>query len=372
MVSLIARMGVQVALDVPEVELIGPQPPLRGTHLGEALVDLGSDLVPGTRVVQDAEARCELTLALGDSPAAASQTMFRVTGGAWAGAVAKAMAAGDRWNAEWPIGGMTAAVLAASEVFKAAVGVLPLRHPVWKEFLAPCNFASWDFEGNGVTEPSKHRVPVDIISAGAISQAALFALFRLPIGLDMRIFDADVAELANVNRQMLFRQSDSGLKVDLVALSAPASFGCQPVPEPFCLPASNRHLPLAPHVLVGVDDIPVRWEVQRATDGWLGIGATTHFEASISSHESRQPCAGCLHPVDDPRRIQIPTVSFVSFWAGLALAVRFLLEVGDRGYKDECQHLYLSPLRMDQKNAALWSPVAPRKNCPVGCIVSQL
>src|SRR5205807_5189278 len=173
------------------------------------------------------------------------------------------------------------------------------------------------------------------ISAGAITQAALFALVRLPLTLTGRIFDSDVAELSNINRQLLLRRSDSGHKVDIVTRSVPSSWTCTPVVERFSLPASDRHLPLAMNVLVGVDDIPSRWQVQQATKGWLGVGATSHFEASTSSHDAGQACAGCRHPTDDPRQDAIiPTVSFVSFWAGLALAVRFLGQVGGHDYSN--------------------------------------
>jgi hypothetical protein len=369
LVSLVVRMGIQVVLDIPEIKLIGPQPPLRGTHLRTALVEFGADVVPGTAITCNTHSACDLVFVIGDTTAKMAQNVWRVTGTAWAGSIAHANFVGERWNTNWPIGGMTAAVLAATETFKAAIRALPLR-PVWDEYLAPCDFATWDFEGDGLILPENSSISVDIISAGAITQATLFVLFRLPIGLTMRIFDDDKAELSNINRQMLYRRSDSGLKVDIVVQSAPILFACIPIPEKFSMMASARHLPLSPHVLVGVDDIPSRWEVQRAMQGWLGVGATTHFEVSTSSHDLQQPCAGCLHPRDDLQpTAPIPTASFVSFWAGLALAVRFLRHVCGQPYEDQRQHLWLSPLRMNERNAALWRPVARRRDCPAGCFV---
>ncbi|MCR4347872.1 MAG: ThiF family adenylyltransferase [Sulfuricaulis sp.] len=372
LVSLVVRMGIQVDLDIPEVEIIGPQPPLRGKHLRAALVDFGADGVPGTAVTRDGHLACGLVFVLGDTPTELDPNFWRVTGSAWAGHIARGIFTGERWGTDWPIGGMVAAVLAASEVFKTVVRTMPLR-PVWDEYLAPCDFATWDFEGDGLILPENKSVKIDVISAGAITQATLYALFRLPIKLAIRIFDDDDAELSNINRQMLFRRSDSGAKVDIATLSAPTLFVCTPILERFSMATSAQHLPLAPHVLVGVDDIPSRWEVQRATQGWVGIGATTHFEASISSHEAQQPCAGCLHPIDDPQPAgPIPTVSFVSFWAGLALAVRFLRHVGGLPHDDRQQHLWVSSLRMDMANAALWRPVAGRKDCPTGCLGSRI
>jgi hypothetical protein len=263
---------------------------------------------------------------------------------------------------------MTAAALAAPEVFKAAVRGLPLREGIWPELLAPCRLASWDFGGDHVSLPSR-RLELDIISAGAIAQAALFVLLRMPIQFSGRIFDNDVADLSNLNRQLLLRRSDlRKLKVAIVSdLSGPSN-PCVPVPERFTLETAARHLPLAPHVIVGVDDIPSRWFTQRTVSGWLGIGATSHFEASSSSHDVRQARGGCLHPRDDGADgTLVPTVSFVSFWAGLALAVRFLRHVSGSPYEPRKQHLWLSTLRMDENNARLWRPVAARPDCPVGC-----
>jgi hypothetical protein len=75
-------------------------------------------------------------------------------------------------------------------------------------------------------------------------------------------------------------------------------------------------MPLADHVLVGVDDIEARWWVQEANPVRLAIGATSNNLAQLTTHTPSSPCAACLHPVPMPART-IPTISFVSFWAGL-------------------------------------------------------
>ncbi len=371
LISLIARMGVQVVLDVPDVELLGPQPPLQGDRLRPALIDLGDDLVPGTSITGDSEAPSDVTFVVGDTPAADTAVGWRLTGTGWAGSIAEIGTTRRRWDGITPIGGMTAAALAAPEVFKTVVRTLPLRHPIWNELLAPCRFASWDFEGDGLVFPTE-PVTVDIISAGAITQAALFALIRLPIRLVGRIFDDDVAELSNVNRQVFMRRSDTGSKVDIVAGRVVPHLAFSPVRERLVQSNLPRHSPLANYVLVGVDDIPARWDVQRAARGWLGVGGTTHFGVSTSSHEPGQPCAGCLHFRDDHLQAgdPIPTVSFVSFWAGLAVAVRLLRCLGGRTNNLTRQHLWLSTLRMDEPNGRLWRPIPPRTDCPVGCRAS--
>jgi ThiF family protein len=368
-VALVARMGVHVDLEIPDVELIGPQPPLYGTRLRTALMELGQDLVPGSVISAEPGMRVDATFVFGDTPLVAAAMGWRITGTSWSGAITDTAQRGNCWNATDSIGGMTAAALAAPEVFKFAVRSLPLRHPIWTEFLAPCRSASWDFQGDLMGWPAE-PVSVDIVSAGAITQSALFALSRVPVHLVGRLFDDDTAGLSNINRQMLLRRSDIGPKVEVVARRA-ALFTCTPVLKRFRLPDSGRYLPLADHILVGVDDIPARWDIQRATDQWLGVGATSHFYASVSSHEPGQGCAGCLHPRDEELGDgPIPTVAFVSFWAGLVLAVRLLRKVGGRPYSLAQQHVGMWPLRLDRKTGAKWSPVPPRADCPVTCKAS--
>lgn len=371
LVSLIARMGVQVSLDLPDIEMVGAQPPLRGTHLRTALVEFGSDLVPGSLVSSNPDVAVDLAVVLGDTPTAPDLVGWRVTGTAWSGTFEQIGGLGSRWDATWPIGGMTAAALVVPEIFKAVLRKLPARGPVSEELLAPCQAATWDFGDVGTQTPVE-PLTLDIISAGAITQSSLYALMRLPLPLRGRLFDDDVADLSNLNRQMLLRRSDSGSKVEIVAGRVTPTYSCVPVLDRFDRKTSNRYLPLSPHVLVGVDNIPTRWDVQRATKGWVGVGATSHFEIHVSSHEPSQACAGCLHPHDDPQPdALVPTVCFVSFWAGLSLAVRLLRKIAGSPYPSDQQHLCFWPLRMDSRNAALWRPVAPRLDCPTGCNASR-
>jgi len=270
---------------------------------------------------------------------------------------------------------MTSAVLAAGEAFKYVMRRLPLRSKVDLVFFEPSPDSNWNFGSIPVPARMLDLGAVDFISAGAISQAALYALLRLPyVRIAGRIFDDDVTSQTNFNRNMLTVVSDADLeKVRLVAGRCSPEFNLTPEFQRFVAGAPEaRHM--APYVLVGVDDIPSRWQVQRCTRGILVVSGTSHFSISASCHGPGEPCCGCQHPVDDPDGpTAIPTVSFVSFWAGLAMAVRLIRRVVGASYSLDRQHLWMTPLRMDQPHAAVWSPVAPRKDCPVQCLaVSEL
>lgn len=119
-------------------------------------------------------------------------------------------------------------------------------------------------------------------------------------------------------------------KADALAGERTAVFDITACPYRFDEEHGAQIGPLAPRVCVGVDDIPSRWAVQREWPNWLCVGATSHLEVRVSAHVAPGPCAGCAHPEDEELPGEIPTISFVSYWAGLPekAGVRFL----------QCQH----------------------------------
>jgi hypothetical protein len=155
-----------------------------------------------------------------------------------------------------------------------------------------------------------------------------------------RIFDDDTTSPTNFNRNMLTLAGDADSeKVQLVADRSAPEFHLTPKYQRF-LAASPGARQIAPYVLVGVDDIASRWQVQRCASGLLVVSGTSHFSISSSCHGPGEPCCGCLHPVDDlGGPTAIPTVSFISFWAGLAMAVRLVRKAIGTGYALDRQHL---------------------------------
>ena len=137
--------------------------------------------------------------------------------------------------------------------------------------------------------------------------------------------------------------------------------------------ATSEHLqPFAPQVIVGTDDIPARWAVQRAYPAWLGVGATSHFFTVTSSHTAGQACAGCLHPEDNSGGGLIPTVSFVSYWAGLLLAIRLLRHSLGHAQVGNDQSIWCTPLRLDQARSYWPQPIPINPHCPVQCQNSKM
>ena len=376
LVSLLSRMGMQVTLSIPEVALLSPQPPLLGQCVLESLIASGETLVTGATVRCASDFNPEMIFVLGDTEIDSSNAVsWRLCGSDWHGALSMEETAGSqRWVAEWPVGSMVSAALAANEAFKFVMRCLPLRDQAAQVFFEPSQSCDWNFGSVPLPEGDVDLGEVDLISAGAITQATLYAVMRFPrVQMRGRIFDDDLTGASNLNRNMLSLVEDVGTsKVRVVARRCGANLQIDPIPNRF-IGNGFEVRELARRVLVGVDDIPSRWEVQRHAPGWVAVSGTSHFSVSSSAHGPGEPCCGCLHPIDDPAGANpIPTVSFVSFWAGLAMAVRLLHEALTSPYSLDRQHLWLTPLRMDQPHAAMWLPVASRRDCPVRCLVSRV
>lgn len=368
LVSLLSRMGMQVALHIPELPMLPHQPPLSGLFLRKALIASSERSITGTTVRCASSLDADLMFVLGDTDVG-QRSAWRLSGGDWHGALAWSRIPVARWTATWTVGSMVSAALAAAEAFKFAIRRMPFRNRNDYIFFEASPSCSWDFGPLPTPQREIDLGQVDIISAGAICQAALYALVRMPyLRMQGRIFDDDVTARSNLNRNMLTLVDDVDSKKVLVAARTCADkFQLEPVAERFSSTGVGGGT-LAPRVVVGVDDIPSRWEAQRDAHGWLGVSGTSHFGVSSSVHRKGDPCCGCLHPVDDPAGPNpLPTVSFVSFWAGLALAVRLVGEAICNVHPPDRQHLWLAPLRMDQPHAAVWCPVALRQDCPVRC-----
>lgn len=380
---LLLRSGITVALDAPETPLLGVQAPLHGDELVSALLAVSEDLIPGVRCVRvTAPVTSDAIVLLGDSDERAGHVAalrICLSGKSLEGRIKTGHnVVGRRWERTItsPFGALISGGLAASEVHK--VVMRSLRDVACGPTVFDAQFAvsvsaalSLDPDGD-VSEAMVARMgdgfdlgKVDAISGGAIIHSVLYALVRLPgVHGRLRVIEPDIAEETNLNRYALL--SRSHVRAGKAASLAGMSLGELSI-EPITL-RYDRSTPLAidglaDAVIVGVDDIPTRWAAQRARPRWLGIGATTHYSAMSSEHVRGMACAKCLHPFDSHDIGPIPTIAFVSHWAGLLLAWRLVRHRLGILVQARMQTDYLTPLRTDLP-ASMWrSPVAPRLDC---------
>jgi hypothetical protein len=361
---LAAQLGVELRLDFPEVALLAPQPPLRGEGLRESLVELTKDLITPAQLRGDAD----FAIGIGTPP---RREGVALAGGDWGFDLVTDGIVGS-FVGELPFGAGLAAVAASAELFRHVMvrlgetsGAEPLReHPLRVSLPASYSFAPFAWRPLDLGR-------VDSISAGALATSALYLMLRLP-GLEMqlRLIDGDTGASSNLNRYLLLRRSLLRMpKTNALATYGTQAISIEPVPCRFDERSELTILPLASRVIVGVDDIPSRWRAQMAAPDWLGVAATSHFEVVVSEHAPLSPCAGCLHPHDDPGPAEdIPTISFVSAMSGFLLAYR-LARVGATGVAAPSQTLAY-PFNLAGEIPVWELPLAARADCPVGCVPS--
>jgi hypothetical protein len=357
-----AQSGAELVLELPDVQLIGDQPPLRGERLAEALLDLTSDLI--VPALRGEGQRSDLTIAMGSTPVSPVPEGFaRLAPVADGFELVPGGTTGRAWSGDEPFGALFGGVAAGAEAFRAAMRRLSARgHD------AQLGHAARELQLVRLRTPeptgSRDLGRLDVISAGAITHGMLFALLRVP-GVDaaLRVFDDDVFDWPNLNRYLLGRRSLRGEnKAELLAADSRHGLPIQAVPRRFDDELAAR-AELADRVAIGVDDIPSRWRAQRHAPGIVVVGATSHFEVVVSEHPPGMACAGCLYPdgADDDR--PIPTVSFVSAFSGILQAYRLLNRP-----RSGARQTRAAPVNLAGSDPLSELGVMPRRGCPAGCL----
>ncbi len=364
---LMARSGHQVFLTAPDVTMVAPQPPLRPGAMMDQLARVGKDMLPGVELVAgEPEGEVDLAIGLGDTPFnVRARRRIRLNAEAWAGIIMREDQPRPWHAALWPLGALAAAGLGAGEAFKIAMQKL-LPHALSPENTA-ARFAKADEVRFELAPPDtpfcRDLGEIDCVSGGAITNAVLYCLARIPaVTAKGRIIEPDMADLSNLNRYMLLLRSgcETPKAHDLAQMLA-GGLRFQPLPQRYEPALLDSIAPIAPTVVVGVDHIPTRWAVQQAMPAWLVIGATTHWSAMASFHSEGLGCAHCLHNADDPGDGPIPTTACVSFWAGLLTAAYLARHAAGQAIPANEQQVYLTPFRPMR---AFRSAVVLRQDCP--------
>lgn len=372
---LLARSGHKVFIHVTDVPLIGHQPPLAGKTLYEAVENLRGQLIDGSDVSIGFPVKPAIAFEFGSRSAIAPFEATRkvsVGWSAWAGEIVEWPQQALRTEDDWPMGAMAAAVLVAAEAIKfAGRRLAPLSgNPAHIHELFGFSRAARLPLAPEHTPKVSTLGDFDVISAGAISNAVVYALMRLPdLCGHARVFDKDFSDDSNTNRNMLLIKSLQALsKVKLFEHFA-RGLRIQPIERHFGEPDLSQ---LADNVIVGVDDIPTRWLLAGARVNWMGVGATTHFGSMASVHYPYSACAACLHPHDEAVEGPIPTIAFVSFCAGLMTTADFLVELSRSTASLASSQTFLSPLHLEEKSSIYQATVQPRADCPACCPASRI
>ena len=369
---LMARSGQSVYIDAPDAQLIGYQPPMEGRTFHQAIASIGNKLIDDVEVaIGCPRLPPDIAFVFGNGASGMRVRAKRIAFVGWTdwSAELSDCPRQTRWaDSGWPIGAMGAAVLVAAEAAKIA-GLMLTKlsdcSPHFIELFAPSHGSRLVLAPES-TPQIIQLGNFDIISAGAVSNAFLYSLFRLPsIVGNARAFDEDVSDESNRNRNVLLIPEFVGKpKVELFGHFV-SGISIDQVARHF---SRNDLSSLADRAVVGVDDIPTRWLLAGAQTNWLGVGATSHFESMASVHYSYAACAACLHPHHEEQVGHTPTIAFVSFLAGLIMASDFLRDLAGAEYSVVSRQRYLTAFQTEGEWA---TPVVPYLNCPAHCQASM-
>jgi hypothetical protein len=369
--QLIARMGIRIDLIAPEAELVAVVPPLRQPTLRAALVDLSKDLIPNY-APPGHEKQADATFVFGDSRCEESDAIF-VTVGDLACRLERA-AESARISCDYPLGALAAAAAVAAIALHAALPQIELATGLTRTSRPrPNPGPPVDVDLTRIFTTLGARsldASIDAISAGAITNAFVSCGLWLPENTSaMRVFDDDDVAIHNVNRCLQFRASDTDHpKVDVLREASSNGLSITGINTRFDKANADDYRPLADRVVVGVDNITARWWVQDEWPQNLYIGATTNNEAIATNHHPGGPCAGCAHPESGPTPDEIPTISFVSLWAGLLQLCALLAESTE---PTPARRIAVYPFALGGSSWGTVSELRPSSNCAIACPASR-
>ncbi|MET8066544.1 ThiF family adenylyltransferase, partial [Micromonospora sp. NPDC005313] len=197
-------------------------------------------------------------------------------------------------------------------------------------------------------------------------------LLRFPaLSADLRVIEPETLALSNLNRYALGRRSSvEHPKTDMLRAFTRPDIRISAVAARLDSTTAQTLASLAPRVLVGVDHIPSRWVAQQAApESWLCVGASSHDFVLVSSHPPGSACAGCAHPRDDETAEEIPTISFVSFWAGLIQALELIAHAARTPTGPTAAQVW--PFGLDNPRGIHRAQQMATPRCPVGCTAAR-
>jgi hypothetical protein len=196
---------------------------------------------------------------------------------------------------ENPFGAGAAACLAAANLFRSifvAREATSLDHDL--------EFSTWRLRSHPPTPfPDSARADLTLVGAGAIGNAAAWALSRVSIAGLVRLIDPEQIELSNLQRYVLALRADvDSIKVDTVARQFAGSLSVEAKRltwQDFI--AASDSVP--PRVLVALDSAGDRRAVQASLPRWIANAWTQPGDLGVSIHDFLAgACLRCLYLPD--------------------------------------------------------------------------
>ena len=375
---LVRRMGMGLEVVAADAPLLASGLPFEGATLHDALRSVEDELLPGTQFgIGLSDAVVDIELVLGSSAPTGNTKRALRLGARGSRAIVAPIEEHLEVEYDARVAALATSGIAAAQAFRSFAARLAVEFGVElaKDFSfdEPCTIDLAEILGVDVQEllaPSLGHV--DFISAGAITNSALYTLLRIGAQLRGRAIERKELDPPDMNRYLLALARHLGLAKVAIATGVSRE-GVEIIGIEALYQDETRAAlaPLAPSVMVGVDHVPSRWLVQSQQPERLVVGATEGFEALISFHLPGLPCAGCLHPTSPPNEATrtVATISFVSFFSGFFQALA--LAAVAIGHEPPEQVIRALPFAWAGAVVQV-TALAANAACPVGCPPSRI
>lgn len=363
LVNLVVRMGPAVSLGFPDLALVKPLPLVEIGGLKGATTAMANEVMPEPRALS-AIGVADVCVVLGAVDTRRDAIWVSVDD--WSATVSSDPIR-PGLSGRHPWGPMAGAALAAAAVLRRLLPKIAAVCGV--DFTdVPASYATVDLR-ELLTEPIPSATevqlpPLDFVSGGAITNASIYALRAAEARLEARVFDDDFTEESNLNRNVMTTIAHVG-SLKVAALESQArEFLVTPVAYKIKTETRSQTGPLQDFVLVGADDVRARWDVQNLAPRFLAVGATQGQFVMVSTHTTSTSCVGCVHPVPNPLDQVVPTISFVSFWAGLLQAMVLMSHAAGHPLVRSALHCW--PFGSSGPGILPFEPVR-NPECPLEC-----
>lgn len=330
LINLLARQvgsvrEVQIACPPTPTVVALPMPTV-SSSLPEALCDLAAWATGGEIPVgpTDKQGEADVCIYVGAAPVGAAADAIVTVGRGWRAWVgAPEHAPSVDMSGEGGLGPFMAAALAAGEVFKRSRGLVRGR------YFDRCGVSLWTMRAaldwadleDGAPIASAELPPAELVGAGAVGQALLYALRSCQLAdSQFAAIDNDKHDETNLNRCFLAGEEDvEEQKVDAASrasgggLNVESFFGDWNTfvrgPRPGIAPAIDRAVANLeyPLVLSCVDRGTSRHQIQSVWPTLILAGRTTNLVAfaDVYPNEAGAACLACHNPAEqDGARIQ--------------------------------------------------------------------
>ena len=375
---LLRRMGMRVEVVAVDAPLLASGPPFEGATLHDALCFVEDELLPGTQfAIGLSDTVVDIEFVLGSAaPTGKAKRALRIGANGSRGVVAPIE---EHLEVEHDarLAALATSGIAAAQAFRSFAAELAGEFGVElaKDFSfgEGCAIDLTEILGVDVEDLLAPTLGhVDFISAGAITNSALYTLLRIGAQLRGRVIERKEIDPPDLNRYLLVLARHLGLaKVAILTGVSRERVKMTGVEALYQEETQAALAPLASSVMVGVDHVPSRWLVQSEEPERLVVAATEGFEALVSFHRPGLPCAGCMHPTSPPNEATrtVPTISFVSFFSGFLQAL--VLAALATGHEPPNQVIRALPFAWAGAVVQV-TALAANTACPVGCARSRI